>query len=483
VALDPGTRSIEDGAVLVGGSPVRMLRLTPAGRSLVDRLAAGEPVPPSEAARRLTRRLLDAGLAHPRPPAVAGPADLAVVVPVHDDADGLAATLAAVATGRPGPAVVVVDDASADGRGVGAVGRAGGASVLRRSVCGGPAAARNDGWRAATAELVAFVDANCEPDPGWVDVLLPHFSDPLVAAVAPRIVSGADPAAPGWLAAYEGECSPLDRGVREGDVRPRSPVAYVPTATLIVRRAALEQLGGFDESLTVGEDVDFVWRLAAAGWTVRYEPRATVRHPMRPTLRAWLAQRFRYGTSAAGLAGRHGDAVAPAVLSLSTAAGWGLLAAGAPLAGAAVAALSIVARTGRPSRRGPAGLPPYEAARLAGLGQLRGGLALATAVRRAWAPAAVLLAIAGRRFRPAIAAAVVVPPLVEWCTRRPRLDPFRFGALRLADDLAYAAGVWTGCARERSIRALLPALASSSGSRLRQTGGPPSPSPSNGGRP
>ena len=58
-----------------------------------------------------------------------------------------------------------------------------------------------------------------------------------------------------------------------------------------------------------------------------------------------------------------------------------------------------------------------------------------------------------------LAAAVVVPGLSEWFERRPAIDPARFTALRLADDLAYAAGVWTGCARERSARALLPDLA------------------------
>src|SRR5581483_6057065 len=159
-------------------------RLTPAGRALVDRLAGGEPVPPSTAAQALARRLLDAGLAHPRPPAPAPPPDLAVVIPVRDDPDGLIATLASLARpGAPVASTVVVDDASRGAQPLPPLGRCHGAAVIRRAVQGGPAAARNDGWRATTAELVAFVDADCEPGPGWLDVLLPHFSDPLVAAV------------------------------------------------------------------------------------------------------------------------------------------------------------------------------------------------------------------------------------------------------------------------------------------------------------
>ena len=67
VVLDPGVRRIDGGAVLVGGSPLRILRLTGAGQRLIDRLEAGEPVPQSQGTQRLVRRLLDAGMAHPRP--------------------------------------------------------------------------------------------------------------------------------------------------------------------------------------------------------------------------------------------------------------------------------------------------------------------------------------------------------------------------------------------------------------------------------
>ncbi|HEY9557036.1 MAG TPA: hypothetical protein VIR58_09890, partial [Acidimicrobiales bacterium] len=52
----------------------------------------------------------------------------------------------------------------------------------------------------------------------------------------------------------------------------------------------------------------------------------------------------------------------------------------------------------------------------------------------------------------------VVPPAVEWWAERPGLDPLRYGLLRALDDAAYGAGVWAGCLRERSVRALLPRL-------------------------
>ena len=456
LALDPATRRIDDGTVLVGGAPLRLMRLTAAGARLADRFAAGEPVPPARAAQRLARRLLDAGMAHPRlagvvPRFVA--ADVAVVIPVLDRAAGLARTLDQL--GHVGE-VVVVDDGSSDPEAIAAtVARAGSdARLVRHDASRGPAAARNTGWRAATAAVVAFVDADVEPEAGWLPALLAHLSDPAVAAVAPRVAPLPSFTTPAWLAAYEQVRSPLDLGPDEATVRPGSRVPYVPTAALLVRRDALAAAGGFDEAMPHGEDVDLVWRLAAVGSTVRYEPRAMVRHPVRPGLPAWLRQRYDYGSSAAPLAVRHHGAVAPLTVSGWSAAAWGLVAAGAPAAGVALAAASTAALAPKLANLRH---PWREAVRLAGLGNLYAGRQVADALRRAWFPLAVPLAL-HRRSRPALAAALVVPALIERIERRPRLDVLRWTGLRLADDLAYGAGLWAGSVAARTTAALRPAF-------------------------
>lgn len=451
IELDPDVRRPGHGSVLVGGSPSRILRLTARGRSLVDRLAAGAPVPAEPPAQRLARRLLDSGIGHPRPPRpVEGPG-VAVVIPVHNDAGGLSATIAALRTTAAPDRLVVVDDHSDDPYGIAAAAGPD-ATLIRQPRRDGPAAARNAGWRATTDPLIAFLDANCEPRPGWLDHLLPHFADEQVAAVAPRIIPAPVPGAPALLTAYEADRSPLDLGPREASVRPRSRVAYVPSAALVVRRRALEATGGFDETLAVGEDVDLVWRLAAAGWTIRYQPAAVVGHPARSGWGAWLRQRYTYGTSAASLARRHGRAVAPASVPVWSAAAWILLLTGRPRLAAAVAGgwaatLILVLRGQRGLAR--------EACRLAVTSHLRAGLGLAEALRRAWPPAAVAVILISRRRRPVLAAALAASLLVDRPPRA-RLGPGRFAAVRLVDDLAYATGVWAGCFRDRSARALLP---------------------------
>ena len=253
---DPGSRLLAGGTVLVGGSPVRVLRLTPSGARHVAGWWSGTPVPDHARARALARRLLDTGIAHPAlsPAAMArawGPGDVTVVIPVRDRQAELARCLAGLAQM---PRVIVVDDGSGDPAAVARVASGAGAGVLRRAVNGGPAAARNTGLAAADTPLVAFLDSDCVPGPGWLDALLPHFADPAVGAVAPRIV----PDEPGrtWLARYEGASSTLDMGARASIVRPGSRVPYVPGAALVVRRAAAGT--GFTETMRIGEDVDFV---------------------------------------------------------------------------------------------------------------------------------------------------------------------------------------------------------------------------------
>ena len=362
---DPGARFVAGGLVLVGGSPVRVLRLTPAGAGQVRGWFSGAPLPAREASLVLARRLLDAGLAHPdfkpQPSSRTVPADsgavhvsldrpaVTVVIPVRDRHAELARCLAGLradplADRAPEPepgargsdlvVVIVVDDASADPGAIAAIAAAHGARVIRRPVNGGPGAARNTGLAAASTELVAFLDSDCVPEPDWLDRLLPHFADPAVGAVAPRIVP--HKAGTSWLARYEGASSTLDMGARPSIVRPGARVSYVPGAALVVRRAAAG--AGFADGMFVGEDVDFVWRLSAAGWRVRYEPSATMGHDHRVEFRPWFSRRADYGTSAAALERLHPGAVRPLYASWWTVGAWVAALSGRPVTAAALTA-------------------------------------------------------------------------------------------------------------------------------------------------
>lgn len=454
VALDQDTRTVA-ADVLFGGSPSRLMRLSGAGVRALRELRDG-PVR-SRAAARLARRLTDAGLAHPSPPLPAGPLDVTVVIPVRDRPRELDRCLSALGRDHP---VVVVDDGSADATAVAAVCARHGAKLERRARNGGPAAARNTALRAVRTDLVAFLDSDCVPEPGWVRSLAGHFADPLVAAAAPRTVALAGDSAAG---AYTRSRSPLDLGDRAARVAPLTRVSYVPTTALVVRRAVLG--AGFDESMRVGEDVDLVWRLAEAGWRVRYDPAVRIGHGEPETWRGLLARRYRYGTSAAPLTRRHPGSVAPLVLQP-----WpGLAAAALVCHRPGVAAAAYAAGTALLTRRLRKARLPMSA-----LGVLR---PMAEGVGHTWlgvarwsvqaaAPAVLTVALhpggPDRRTRWArrLAAASLLagPPLHEWLHRRPALDAPRFSLALLADDIAYGAGVWHGCARERLWTPLLPTV-------------------------
>jgi mycofactocin glycosyltransferase len=437
---DPSLQRWADGRTLAGGSPLRVLRLSDQGASFVEKWLGGQPVPADPASRRLAERLVRIGMAHPvYDNAQLASTDVTVVVPVkreHDDSSTVVAPVADVAD------VVVVDDGSS----IPVPG-----ATIRNEAARGPAAARNQGWCRVQTPVVAFLDADTIPEPGWLEPLLRHFEDPAVVAVAPRIRStpGETP-----LARYEQIRSSLDLGAEPGPVLPGSRISYVPSAALVVRTAMLQELGGFDENLRFGEDVDLVWRLVARGYQVRYEPSSVVGHTPRAQWSTWLRQRFDYGTSAAPLAQRHGDAVAPVRMSVWTAIAWSTVLAGRSPFGLAIAAMTAVLLA---RKLGPAKVPAREAVRLAAHGNLGAARLLADAIARPWAPIAVPLLIRTRRGR-AVLGLVAARHVVEWARRRPQLDPVRWTLARIADDLAYGAGVCWGALRQRTATPLLPHL-------------------------
>ncbi|MEU5599795.1 mycofactocin biosynthesis glycosyltransferase MftF [Streptomyces sp. NPDC020298] len=437
LTADPSLTRLDGGRTLLGGSPYRVLRLSGAGARLVDGWLGGEEVADRPGQRRLADQLVSAGLVHPRyAPGPFTAADVTAVLPVRDHPE-VTETLGGLAELA---GVVVVDDGSA----VPLPGAA-----VRHPVSRGPAAARNSGWRLAGTELVAFLDADVVPETGWLEALLPHFADPEVVAVAPRVCSRPGSSA---LARYEQERSPLDLGPLPAVVRPGSRVSYVPTATLVVRVSALRALGGFDESMRYGEDVDLVWRLAGRGLRVRYEPASRVRHAPRPTWPAWVRQRFHYGTSAAPLALRHGTAAAPVRVSPWTLACWTAVAAGRP---AAAAGTALVTAGLLPRKLRGVGVPAKESVALALRGHWGAGRVFADAVTRSWWPVAVPALAASRTGRVLLAAAFA-RHVDDWRTRRPDLPLPHWLAARVADDLTYGAGVWWGALRHRTLAPLRP---------------------------
>ncbi|MHB1912895.1 MAG: glycosyltransferase family 2 protein [Acidimicrobiales bacterium] len=261
------------------------------------------------------------------PPEVAGPRpDVSVVVPTYNRAELLARLLDALEA-QQGVAfeIIVVDDCSTDGtwellgrrgRTTTAAGSAGGVTIhrVRTPVNSGPATARNIGWRRAAGHLIAFIDDDCVPQPGWLEALAGAFA----AGNGNTTGSGRTIGASGAGGAEVDIGAEV--GIVQGATLPlpeqaagRGPFAVFvwvdrdhgryETCNIAYRRDLLEELGGFDESFgTVagapvwGEDVDLGWRAREAGARIVFEPAALAHCQVHPSdYLAYLRQIRRHG--------------------------------------------------------------------------------------------------------------------------------------------------------------------------------------------
>ncbi|WP_102141830.1 mycofactocin biosynthesis glycosyltransferase MftF [Mycobacterium hubeiense] len=457
VQVDRRVKVLGEGSALLGGSPTRLLRLAPAAQTMLNggRLEVHDAL-----SAQLARTLLDATVAHPRPPSGPSYRDVTVVIPVRNNTSGAQRL---VATLR-GLRVIVVDDGStppvalSDFAGVHCD-----VQVLRHAQSRGPAAARNTGLAACDTDFVAFLDSDVVPRRGWLEALLGHFCDPAVALVAPRIVGLRR--ADNLVARYEAVRSSLDLGQREAPVVPYGTVSYVPSAAIICRRTVLNEVGGFDETLSCGEDVDLCWRFIETGARLRYEPVALVAHDHRTELREWLARKAFYGESAAPLAVRHPGKTAPLVISGWTLVVWILLGMGSCIG--YLASMVIAAMTGRRIAKSLSAVEtePKEVAVVAGMGLWSAALQLASAICRHYWPIALIAAVLSRRCRHAVLVAAIVDGVVDWIRRNGNADDdtkpiglITYILLKRLDDIAYGTGLWTGVVRERHVGALKPQI-------------------------
>lgn len=450
VRLARGVLRADAGRLLVGGSPLTAMRLTDRAANLVG--PAGVTVTDAST-RHLAERLVATNLGQPDLGAVpiAAAHELTVVIPVRDRPVQLARALAAL---QP-LSCVVVDDASCHPEHVAEVARCHGARLVVLDQNVGPAGARNAGLATVMTAYVGFVDSDVEVAGDDLLALTRHFADPQVVLVGPRVCGVARSARPRWFERYDAASSSLTLGDQPGVVRPGAAVAWLPSACLVGRTDALA--GGFDVDLRVGEDVDLVWRLVESGARVRYDPTVRAQHDARPTLIGWLGRKFVYGSGGAALAARHGNRLAPAVLTPSyAAAATALLLRRRWTAPFTVVTVALGWQNLRRTLPMSADTDTI-AARLAGRGIGWAVRQEASLLLRHWWPLTALGVFTSQRARRVLLTALVVDLLVMLAEQpESRREPATYLAGRRLDDIAYGAGLWWGAAKARSIRVLVP---------------------------
>ena len=224
---------------------------------------------------------------------MAAPPAPAVVIVTHDTRAEVLACLASIPSGEAAE-IVVVDSGSSDGT-AGAIRRDHpGVHVLELANVGFGRGA-NAGVRATSAAYVVVCNADVRFTPGALPMMADRLeADGEVAAVGPsvRYPDGAlqasarcmPDARTAVMHGLLGRIAPDNAATRRYHVRdepvdrPRD-VDWLSGCALALRRAAVEQVGGFDPGYFLYvEDVDLGERLRAAGWRLRYEPGAGVVH-------------------------------------------------------------------------------------------------------------------------------------------------------------------------------------------------------------
>jgi GT2 family glycosyltransferase len=208
---------------------------------------------------------------------------VSVIVPVHNGEASIRTCLEAlVAQDWPRDALelIVVDNRSTDATRAMAAEYA--VRVVEEREVQSSYAARNRGVADSRGRILAFTDADCVPDRGWVRAL--------AAALEPDGVGLAAGSIEAWRAERLVERYQALRALRADRAFGHPVLPFAQTANAACRREVFDSVGGFDAACRFGGDLDFCWRVQLlTGMRLVYEPRALVQHRHRTTWRGLFA--------------------------------------------------------------------------------------------------------------------------------------------------------------------------------------------------
>ena len=466
-------RKNENDFTLISETPVRVLRINPALYGFIKKISEGQKLfelikdKPASERKSITRVLLtlvskgyllirytghfssnscyDENL-----PLVT------VVIPVKNRPDEIRDCLNSL-MGLDYPKekleIIVVDDGSADS--TGEVIASYDVKLISLPESKGASACRNIGVQKAKGEIIAFLDSDCTVSPGWFKELLPYFAFEGIGAVGGFVDSYYNNSG---LDKYEAACSSLNMGKRilfEGDAKTNF---YVPSCNLFVRKDAFNQIDGFKESMHVGEDVDFCWRMRKLDYFLLYIPQGAIAHKHRNMLTKMLKRRMEYGTSEADLYGNHSDK--DKVFPIPIYEGLSFL--------SLILAICLVNPLLLTVNALLLPLAVFMKARKISEYSSEFGykLLLNSVLRSTFSTYyfigfyliryhLMLMLIIGVVFSPAWQLAVIcifISSIVDYCVKKPNISFITFLYFYILEHLAYQTGVFSGCLKQRSFK-------------------------------
>jgi O-antigen biosynthesis protein len=160
---------------------------------------------------------------------------------------------------------------------------------------GGLSNARNIGWRAASGDIVAYIDDDAWPDPDWLHYLAHTYMTTDFAAVGGTNIGPDDD---GMIAEAVDHSPGGPTHVLIND----RVAEHIPGCNMSFRKECLEAIGGFDTQFKIaGDDVDICWRIQERGWKIGFNAAAMVWHHRRNSVKRYLKQQYNYGKAEAML--------------------------------------------------------------------------------------------------------------------------------------------------------------------------------------
>lgn len=223
--------------------------------------------------------------------------EVSVIVPVRNGAADIRSLLEHLerqTISRSAFEIVIGDDGSTDG----GTDEAATADGHVRVAAGAPAnsyAARNRAVAASRAPVLAFCDADCRPEPDWLERGLASLAQ--TDMVAGRIRFDVPEARSAWALVDMDGSKDHEHQVRLG---------IAETCNLLLRRELFDAVGGFEDGVPEYGDYDFVQRCVASGATLTFGADAVVWHPVRVSARPLLRALWKYNHGYAMHEGRGG---------------------------------------------------------------------------------------------------------------------------------------------------------------------------------
>jgi cellulose synthase/poly-beta-1,6-N-acetylglucosamine synthase-like glycosyltransferase len=150
----------------------------------------------------------------------------------------------------------------------------------------------------AANQILGFVDSDAKVEPKWLRKLVPHLGELQVAGVSGSIETWNAENAWAKCIGYE---------LKNRYQRIGKHTSRIATMNLLLKKAVIEEAGGWDENLPSQYDTDLGFRLSAKGYKIAYEPRAVCYHYNRSTLKAYYKQQLQYGKNTLKLYFKHGS--------------------------------------------------------------------------------------------------------------------------------------------------------------------------------